>query len=100
MPWSVRAIFFPIVTGPCCEGQAGFGPCFGGEAERGEDILTGNGLVVLKPSPGGRNSAGLFLANRFVLNGSVGETAGERIKHGCEHADDGGELRRRRSISS
>jgi hypothetical protein len=60
---------------------------FGGEAERGEDILTGNGLVVLKPSPGGRNSAGLFLANRFVLNGSVGETAGERIKHGCEHAD-------------
>ena len=24
---SVQAIFFPIVTGPCCEGQAGCGPC-------------------------------------------------------------------------
>lgn len=71
---------------------------FGGEAELGEDILVRNRFVVLEPGLGGSNSAGLFLADRFVLKGSVGETAGQRIEHSFEQADDGGELRRGKPV--
>ena len=65
---------------------------FGGKSELGEHILVGNGFVVLEPDLGGINSAGFFLADRLVLNGSVGETAGHRVGHDLEQTDDGVEL--------
>ena len=52
---------------------------FQGEAELGEHFFVRNGFVILEPFPGPFDSAHLFLADRFAINGSVGETAGHRI---------------------
>ena len=52
---------------------------FQGEAELGEHFFVRNGFVILEPFPGPFDSVHLFLADRFAINGSVGETAGHRI---------------------
>ena len=67
---------------------------FEGEAELGEHFFVGNGFVILESFPGRFDGAHLFFADRFVVNGSVGETVGHRISHHFEQMNDGGNLAR------
>ncbi len=62
------------------------------KAELGQDFLVSDGLVVLEPDLGSGDGAGLFLANRLVLDGSLGDAASHWIEHDFEQSDDGGDL--------
>jgi hypothetical protein len=51
---------------------------FEGKAKLGEHFFMGNGCVILEPFFGGFDGTNPFFADRFVFNGSVGETCGPR----------------------
>jgi hypothetical protein len=49
-------------------------------------------FVILEPFPGRFDSTHLFFADRFVVDGSIGETASEGIADRLKQMNDSGEL--------
>jgi hypothetical protein len=54
--------------------------------------------VLGEPFFGGFDGTHLFFADRFVVNGSVGETAGHGIADRLKEMNDGGELLHRQHV--
>jgi hypothetical protein len=52
----------------------------------------GNSLTAGKSSPGLLDLACLFFADRFVVVGCAGQSAGKRIEHDLQQSDHGGDL--------
>src|SRR5579883_1218130 len=65
---------------------------FGLEAELGQDFLVGNGLSACGGGAGLGDVAGLFFADRLVIDGGVGEGGGDGVEHGLEEAYGGADL--------
>src|SRR5450631_1807208 len=67
---------------------------FGGEAELSEDVLMRNAFagMLCHPSLCGSYGPTLSFALRFVVDGGVGDGAGDGIKHGLQQTDHGGQL--------
>lgn len=65
---------------------------FVAQAEVGEHLFVGNAFATGERIAGGGNLPSLLLADRFVIEGRVGQGAGERIEHYLKETDDGVEL--------
>ena len=62
------------------------------EAELGQNVVVGDAFATGKRGAGGGDLAGFFRADRLIVEGRVGQGAGERIEHDLQEADDGGDL--------
>ena len=67
---------------------------FGGESELGQQLRVRDGLagVLGQPCLGLGDGAALVFVLRFVVDGGVGDGAGDGIEHRLQEADDGGDL--------
>jgi hypothetical protein len=72
---------------------------FRGDPEFGQDLLVWNALVMLGPFPRCPERFFLFRCEWFVVHWSVGDGAGDGIKHGFEQADHSGELPRGKAVN-
>ncbi len=89
--------YWPLLSGSS-GGPAHALEIFEGKAKLGEHFFMGNGRVILEPFFGGFDGANLFFADRFVVNGSVGETAGHGIADRLKEMNNGGELLHRQHV--
>ena len=67
---------------------------FRGESELGQQLRVRDGLagVLGEPCLGLGDGAALVFVLRFVVDGGVGDGAGDGIEHRLQEADDGGDL--------
>ncbi len=71
---------------------------FRDETEFSQHLLVRDGLVVLQPLAGFIERPFLFRRERLVIDGGVGDGAGDEIEHGLDQADDGCHLIRRQAF--
>jgi hypothetical protein len=72
---------------------------FEGEAELGQHLLVRNALATVKGVASGSDLTGLVLRHRFIVQGSVGQAAGDGIEDSLEQADHGGKLCRAKPVN-
>ena len=72
---------------------------FEGEAELGQQLLVRNALATVEGVASSSDLTGLVLRHRFIVQGSVGEAAGDGIEDSFEQADDGGKLCRGKPVN-
>jgi hypothetical protein len=65
---------------------------FRGQAELGRDFFVRNALATVERSAGSGDLTSFFIRDRFIVNGSVGETVSYGIGHHFEQVNDGGNL--------
>ena len=72
---------------------------FEGEAELGQHLLVRNALATVEEVASSSDLTGIVLRHRFIVQGSVGEAAGDGIEDSFEQADDGGKLCRGKPVN-
>ena len=82
------------------ESPAGFAlEVFEGEAELGQQLLVRNALATVEGVASSSDLTGFVQRHRFIVQGSVGEAAGNGIEDSFEQADDGGKLCRGKPVN-
>jgi hypothetical protein len=69
-----------------------------GEAEFGDYLFEGNPGIMFEPLARFGDGAFFLFSDRLVVNGGIGEGAGDRIEHYFHHMDHRGDLIGRQMI--